>query len=73
MTCHCHHGPSGCLLLIPWLVVIAARAVAVTVTVIAWLLWGVLVLLAAGIAWATGNRGLAKRMGRSLNWGVLGR
>ena len=70
--CHCH-GPWGCLLLVPWLVVIAARAAAVTVAVVAWLLWGAVVLLAAGIAWATGNPGLAKRMGRSLNRGILGR
>ena len=70
---HCHHGPWGCLFLVPWLVVITAGAVAVTVVVTAWLLWGAVVLLAAGIAWAAGNRGLAERMGRSLNWGILGR
>jgi hypothetical protein len=68
---HSCHGPWGCLFLGPRLAVITAGAVAVTVVVVAWLAWGTVVLLAAGIAWAAGNRSLAKRTGRSLNWGIL--
>ena len=71
MTRHCcHHGPWGCLLLVPWLVVITAGAVAVTVVTVAWLLWGAVVLIVAGILRLFRQPEPARRLVRSLNRGI---